>query len=201
MHHAHCCLRCWATTSILLYVWYQKQTGVIFLRRNMKRDEHDSQYSAVVWVRIRHQHESAAICYFRPAVVVCVRHAYPVYCRVLCTSHISSMYPLRSEIYATLAYQVSRIIPVPFNCIDYMQTFEPGWMSVMLWRVLDITHVHWTLALTPLVLCPREPCPGGETCLLPIMTLKFIAFLWDFRAVAGLDPPGKVYTYGSLKFT
>ena len=34
---------------------------------------------------------------------------------------------------------------------------------VMLRRVLDITHVHWTLALTPPVLCPREPRPGGDS--------------------------------------
>ena len=34
---------------------------------------------------------------------------------------------------------------------------------VMLRRVLDITHVHWTLAVTPPVLCPREPRPGGDS--------------------------------------
>ena len=43
MHHAHCCLRCWATVNtLLLYVWYQKEAGGIFLCLNIKRDGYDT---------------------------------------------------------------------------------------------------------------------------------------------------------------
>ena len=44
MHHAHCCLRCEATTLILLYVLYRKEASGFFLCLNVKRDEHDSHY-------------------------------------------------------------------------------------------------------------------------------------------------------------
>ena len=44
MTHVHCCLRCEATTLILLYVLYRKEASGFFLCLNVKRDEHDSHY-------------------------------------------------------------------------------------------------------------------------------------------------------------